>query len=134
MNGSRDRVKNSMRRRRVTSTALGSATLALAVSAADCRAESMQQQGLPAVPRLGATAHLDFRVIVLPTLALSMQAQGWRVQGNSGALTLQTGAAGTADGGAPGTSVRLGARRRATDASVQATNAASGDVVTIAAP
>lgn len=115
-------------------SALSCAAFALAGLAAPCGAESVQLQGLPTDSRLSATAHVDFRVVVLPTLALSIQAQGWRVQGNSGMLTLQTDAAATTDGTTPGTSMRLGARRRAIDATLQATSASSGNIVTIAAP
>ena len=119
--------------RRVAVDAWGVVVLTLGGFAAQCHAESTQQQGLAAGAALSASAHIDIRVIVLPTLALSTQAAGWRIQGNSGALTLQRSAAGAADGQAPGASLQVSPRRRTTDTTVSL-GAAGSELVTVASP
>ncbi len=100
---------------------LGVAALLLSTLATDCGAESVRHQGVPAGGRVSSSAHLDFRIVVLPSMALSVQSTGWRAQGNSCATTLQRGATSAADGRLPGRAVPLPAT-------------ADGELITIAAP
>ena len=83
---------------------------------------------------ISATAHLDFRVTVLPTLALSMQPLGLRVQGSSGVLTVQSNLNQAWDGRAPDSSIQLRPQRRVIDASIPVSQFSSGALITIAAP
>jgi hypothetical protein len=116
---------------------IGAAALLLGMALAPtCRADSSLQSAAPGGGPLSASAHLDFRVTVLASLALSAQASGVRVQGNSGVLTLQRGAS-TSDGGdgrAPVTSVQLQPHRQVVDTALGTPGFARGDLVTIASP
>jgi len=68
-----------------------------------------------------ASAQLNFRITVEPTLALSTRGTGMRIQGNSGVLTLQRG---------PDAGVQLHPRHGVVDTSIGAPNG----LVTIASP
>jgi hypothetical protein len=83
---------------------------------------------------LSATAHLDFRVTILPSLGLALQGQGLRVQGNSGPLTLQSNNASSWDGRAPSSSVQLRPRLQVIDAAIPAAQFNNGALITLAAP
>ena len=98
-----------------------------------CRAESTFASASPGGGPLTATAHLDFRVIVLPSLGLSTQASGVRIQGNSGVLTVQRGPSEAWDGQAPASSAQLQLRARVVDRLLQ-TPASAGDLITVASP
>jgi len=100
---------------------LASAALLLLALATHCRADSAQQHGARAGTGVSASAHLDFRVVVLPSVALSMQANGWGAQGNSGVLTVQRSVAKAPDSRLP-------------RASVPMPTVAGGELITIAAP
>lgn len=113
---------------------LGGTALLLTGLVANCRADSALQPGSAAGAGIGASAHLDIRVVVLPSLALSMQAAGWRAQGNSGALTLQRGTADAADASRLGASLQVSPRRRAIDTSMPVTTVAGGNLITVASP
>lgn len=87
----------------------------------------------PAGP-LSASAHLDFRITILPSLALSMQGQGLHVQGNGGVLTLQSNSAQAWDGRAPVRSVQLRPRQQLVDIAIPAAQFDRATLITIAAP
>jgi hypothetical protein len=82
---------------------------------------------------LSATAHLDFRVTVLPTLALSMQPTGVHVQGSGGPLMLQSHST-HGDGRAPASSTQLRPHRHVVDTTIPNSQFSSGALITIAAP
>lgn len=119
-------------RHRLEIAALNATAMLLLALAAlpPCRAES----GLPtaASTRVGVatSAHIDFRVTVMPSLALLTQATGVRILGNGGVTTVQRGAA---DGGATHT-LLLRPRHLVTDVSVPVLGSRGGDLVTIASP
>ena len=114
---------------------LGAAPLLLAAALAPaCRADSTLQAAAPGTGPVSASAHLDFRVTVLPTLALATQAGGVRVQGNSGTLTLQRDSSAAWDGRAPNASTSLRPRRQVVDAALPTPPLAGSDRVTIASP
>jgi hypothetical protein len=109
------------------------ASLLLAMALApSCRADATLQVTASGRGPLSASAHVDFRITVLPSLGLSAQASGLRIQGNSGVLTLQRGPreAGTA----PTVSTALRPHRQVTDISLLASAVASSELVTIASP
>ncbi len=83
---------------------------------------------------LSASAHLDFRITIPPSLALSMQGQGLHVQGNGGVLTLQSNSALVWDGRAPNRSVQLRPRQQVIDVAIPAAQFGSAALITIAAP
>ncbi len=83
---------------------------------------------------VSASAHLDFRITILPSLALSMHAQGLRVQGSGTALTLQSNASLAWDGRAPIRSVPLRPQRQVIDTLIPAGEFNRAGLVTIAAP
>lgn len=119
---------------RRTLTLLAAAPLLLAAAfVKPCRAESTLASASPGAGPLTATAHLDFRVIVLPSMGLSTQASGVRIQGNSGAMTVQHGTSAVWDGQAPASSAQLQPHQRVIDRLLP-TPAAGGDLITIASP
>lgn len=103
-----------------------------AAAASTCRAES-QARSAGQGP-MSASAHIDFRVTVLPSLALSMRAQGAQVRGNTGVLTLQSSRSGVDDGVTPGSSQQLRPRNLVIDTALPRSAVGTGDVVTIASP
>jgi hypothetical protein len=105
----------------------------LLCGAATCRADSTVHSAAPTGGALSASAHLDFVVTVLPTLALSTQAAGVRVQSNAGTLALQRNAPGGWDGRPPSASLVLPSGRRGVDATL-APQAAGTELLTVAAP
>lgn len=103
-----------------------------AAVASNSRADS-QLQSTPDRGALSASAHLVFRVTVLPSLALSMQAQGAQILGNTGVLTVQYSSGEPVDGQAPSSSTQLLPRHIVVDTALP--RGASGqEFVTIAAP
>jgi hypothetical protein len=100
---------------------LGGTALVLLALATSGHAESTRRQGSPAGSAVNASARLDFRVVVRPSIELTMQAKGWRAQGNSGALTIQRSTVRPMDGRLPG-------------AGVQLPTTIDGEQITIAAP
>ena len=115
---------------------LGAAPLLLAAALAPmaCRADSTLQSASPTGGPVTASAHLDFRVTILPSLALSTQAGSVRIQGNSGALTLQRDTSDAWDGRAPNGSAQLRPRRQVIDAAMHPSAFAGSDLITIASP
>lgn len=121
--------------RPVRRAGIGAAALLLGMALAPaCRADSSLQSGPPGGGALSASAHLDFRVTVLPSLSMSTLASGVRIQANSGVLTLQRGEMRAGDGRAPATSAQLQPHRQVVDTSMRTTAFAAGDLVTIASP
>ena len=111
------------------------AALLLGASLAQpCRADSTLQAGAPNSGPLAGTAHLDFRITVLPSLALSTQGPGVRIQGNSGVLTLQRSRTDAPDGRTPTSSTQLSPRHQVVDTAMHASNVEGGSLVTIASP
>lgn len=94
-----------------------------------CRADATLQVSTSGNGRLSASAHVDFRITVLPSLGLSAQAGGLRVQGNSGVMTLQRGP--REAGKAPTTRTQLQPKRQVVDTELLA---AGSELVTIASP
>ena len=103
-----------------------------AAVASSSRADS-QLQSAPGRGALSASAHLVFRVTVLPSLALSMQAQGAQILGNAGVLTVQRSSGGPVDGEAPSSSTQLRPRHIVVDAALPRGTGAQ-EFVTLAAP
>lgn len=103
-----------------------------AAAASTCRAES-QVRSTSQGP-MSASAHVDFRVTVRASLALSMRAQGAQVRGNTGVLTLQSSRSGVDDGATPGSSQQLRPRNLVIDTAMPRSAVEAGDVVTIASP
>lgn len=83
---------------------------------------------------VSASAHLDFRITILPSLGLALSAQGLRVQASGGSLTLQGNAASAWDGTAPSRSVQLRAPRQPIDTLIPASQFGSAGLITIASP
>jgi hypothetical protein len=83
---------------------------------------------------VSASAHLDFRITILPSLGLAMSAQGMRVQASGGALTLQGNTASAWDGTAPSRSVQLRAPRQSIDTLIPTSQFGSAGLITIASP
>lgn len=102
----------------------------LGLASTPCMAESSLQSGTADAPAR-ATAHLDFRVTILPSIGMSIGAAGARVQANYGAVTVQQEDAQGWDGRSPSTSVRLQHERQVVDRTVQV---ASSGMLTIATP
>ena len=128
-------IDRSPRDRLIQHIGIGATALLLGLALAPaCRADSSLQSGPPGGGALSASAHLDFRVTVLPTLSMSTLANGVRIQANSGVLTLQRDSIGAGDGRAPTTSTQLQPRRRVVDTSMRSTAFAAGDLITIASP
>lgn len=103
-----------------------------AAAAASSRADS-QLQSTPGRGALSASAHLDFRVNVLPSLALSMQPQGAQILGNAGVLTVQRSSGEPVDGQAPSSSTQLLPRHFVIDTALPRVTSGQ-ELVTIAAP
>lgn len=101
-------------------------------AASTCRAES-QARSASQGP-ISASAHVDFRVTVRPSLALSMRAQGAQVRGNAGVLTLQSSRSGGDDGVTPGSSQQLRPRNFVIDTAMPRSAVEVGDLVTVASP
>jgi hypothetical protein len=117
------------------SMTLGAVPLLLAAAfAPTCYAESTLQTAAPGNGPITASAHLDFRITVLPSLALSTHANGVRIQANGGVLTLQRDARDAWDGRAPMASAQVQPRHRVIDAALPASAPDRGDLVTIASP
>ena len=113
----------------------GAAALALAFGFVPMgRTDSSLQSAPSGSGPISASAHLDFRITVLPTLALSMQPAGVRVQGSGSVLTVQSNADPAWDGRAPQSSIQLRPQRRMIDASIPVSQFSSGALITIAAP
>lgn len=53
-----------------------------------CRAGSAFESGPPSGPAVRARAHLDFRITVLPALALLITPERLRIEANSGGVTM----------------------------------------------
>ena len=103
-----------------------------AAVASSSRADS-QLQSTPGGGALSASSHLVFRVTVLPSLALSMQAQGAQILGNAGVLTVQYSSGAPVDGAAPSRSTQIRPRHVVVDAALpRGTN--GQELVTLAAP
>jgi hypothetical protein len=83
---------------------------------------------------LSASAHLDFRITILPSLGLALSPQGLRVQGSGGSLTLQGDVASARDGMAPNRSVQLRAPRQFIDTTLPVRQFSGDALITIAAP
>ena len=98
------------------------------------RAESALLSAPPGGGAISASAHLDFRVTVLPSLALSTHAAGVRIQANSGVLTLQHDARGAWNGRAPAASAQLRPRHQVIDTTMQASAFAGSELITVASP
>lgn len=105
-----------------------------AVAASTCRADSQVRSTPASGGPLSASAHVDFRVTVLPSLALSMQAQGAQVRGNAGVLTVQSSRSDTDDGAAPSSSRQLRPRNLVIDTALPRAAILANDVVTVASP
>lgn len=102
--------------------------IALAM-ALPCRADSTLHVTASGRGPLSASAHVDFRITVLPSLGLSAQAGGMRVQGNSGVMTLQRGP--REAGGVLTASTQLQPKRQVVDTELLA---AGNELITIASP
>lgn len=105
-----------------------------AAAASICRADSEVRSAPVSRGPLSASAHVDFRVTVLPSLALSMQAQGAQVRGNAGVLTVQSSRSDTDDGAAPSSSRQLRPRNLVIDTALPRAAILANDVVTVASP
>ncbi len=129
-------IDDGQRRLRLVRTAARAALLLLigAALAMHARADSQLQTAPPAGRALAATAHLDFRVTVLPSLALSMQPGGLRVQGNGGALTVQRSLRDAPDGSAPSSHALLRPRHQVIDSALPQSGLRGAELVTIASP
>ena len=103
-----------------------------AALASSSRADS-QLQSTPDRGALSVSAHLVFRVTVLPSLALSMQAQGAKILGNAGVLTVQHSSGGPIDGEAPSISTQMRPRHVVVDTALPR-GARGKEFVTVAAP
>ena len=97
-------------------------------------AEAALQTSSSSGRSLNASAHLDFRITVLPVLALSAQTSGLRIQGNGGALTVQRDPVDRWDGRAPDSSIQMRPRGQVVDSAVHASTFGPGDLITIASP
>lgn len=105
-----------------------------AASASTCRADSQVRSTPASDGPLSASAHIDFRVTVLPSLSLSMQAQGAQVRSNAGVLIIHGSRRDTDDGAAPSTSLQLRPRNLVIDTALPRGVILANDVVTIASP
>ena len=103
-----------------------------AAVASSSRAESQLQSTLGR-GALSASAHLGFRVTVLPSLALSMQAQGAQILGNAGVLTVQYSSGEPVDGAAPTRSTQMRPRHIVVDSALPR-GTRGQEFVTLAAP
>lgn len=124
----------STRTPRVTASRFGAVLVLAAVLPSGSRAESALQTAAPGGRAVSASAHLDFRITVLPSLGMSVLPNGVHLQANSGALTLQHDAGGAWDGRPPTGSLQLRPRNQVTDTSLQASAFAGGELITIASP
>lgn len=107
------------------------ALLLAMVALPPCRADSVLQTAAPTRAGVVSSAHIDFRITVMPSLALLTQATGVRVQGNGGVTIVQRGAA---DGGAATHTLLLRPRHQVTDLAVPVLGSRGGDLVTVASP
>ena len=113
----------------------GTALTALALGLASvCHAESALQTSSSSGRSLNASAHLDFRITVLPVLALSAQTSGLRIQGNGGVLTVQRDPVGRWDGRSPDSSIQMRPQGQVVDAAMHASTFGQGELITIASP
>jgi hypothetical protein len=115
--------------------AFGAVPLLLAAALVPtCYADSTLQTAAAGHGPITASAHLDFRITVLPSLALSTHGSGVRIQANGGTLTMQRDARDAWDGRAPMASAQLQPRHRVIDTGIPASVSDRGDLVTIASP
>ena len=105
-----------------------------AAAAPTCRADSQVRSAPASRGPLSVSAHVDFRLTVLPSLALSMQAQGAQVRGNAGVLTIQSSRSDVDDGAAPSSSLQLRPRNLVIDTALPRGAILASDIVTIASP
>ena len=105
-----------------------------AAAASTCRADSQVRSAPASRGPLSVSAHVDFRLTVLPSLALSMQAQGAQVRGNTGVLTIQSSRSDVDDGAAPSSSLQLRPRNWVIDTALPRGAILASDIVTIASP
>ncbi len=110
------------------------AGLLAAALVSPCHADSALRSASGGSGAISGSAHLDFRITVLPSLSLSAQGAGYRVQGNSGVLTLQHSRVGAEDGRAPANSAQLSPRRQVVDTALRTASPDTGDLVTVASP
>ena len=103
-----------------------------AAVASSSRADS-QLQSTPGGGALSASAQLVFRVTVLPSLALSVQAQGAQILGNAGVLTVQYSSSERVDGAAPSRSTQMRPRHTVVDTALPR-GTHGQEFVTLAAP
>ena len=103
-----------------------------AAVASSSRADS-QLRSTPGRGALSASAHLVFRVTVLPSLALSIQAEGAQILGNAGVLTVQHSSGVPVDGEAPSSSTQVRPRHIVVDAALPR-GSRGQEFVTVAAP
>ena len=99
-----------------------------------CRAESTVQSAPAGGGTLTASAHLNFRITVLPSFGLSTIGTGVRIQGNSGMLTLQRSQNDAWDGRAPAGSIQLRPRHQVIDTSMHVSSFGGSNLITIASP
>lgn len=97
-------------------------------------AESTVQAGTAAGAAVSASAHLNFRVTVLPSLTMSMLGSAVHVQGNAGALVLQHEQRNDWDGRAPASSWQLRQHHQVIDTVLSNTSSVGSTLVTLAAP
>jgi hypothetical protein len=102
------------------------ALLLLGATAPACRAESALQSASLRHGLIAASAQIDFRITVLPSLSLATQASGVRIQGNSGVLTLQRDA--------PSASTQLRPSHRVVNTELRASALGAGERITVASP
>jgi hypothetical protein len=100
---------------------LGGTVLMLVVLATSGHAESALRQSSSSRAKLSASANLDIRVTVQPSMGLTTQGNDLRVRGNCGALNIQRGTVRLATSGPPDAGAKLPA-------------AIDGEMITIAAP
>ena len=81
-----------------------------------------------------ASAHLDFRIVILPSMGLVLRDGRYVVQGNGGQMMLQTSMNNENDGSAPASAVSLKPHREVVTHTEMASSFAGTDLVTLAAP
>ncbi|GEM_PF-6135539 len=119
--------------RRVAMAAAAPLVLSLSM-VQPCHADSDLQGRPPSSGSVSASAHLNFRITVLPSLALSTQGAGLRVQGNSGVLTLQHEQRSALDGQATAASTQLRPRNQVVDLSMPGSDINGSTLITVASP
>ena len=125
---------HSARLTRSTALRFGAVLLLAAALHSAPHAESTLQTAASSSGAISTSAHLDFRVTVLPSLGFSALTDGVRIQANSGVLTLQHDARGAWDGRVPAGSVQLRPRHQVIDTSMPASAFAGSELITITSP